>query len=47
MEQSASGEPPPQAAPASPIPAKYHTTTTSKLSFDVKEGPNTIDIELQ
>lgn len=33
--------------PASAIPAKYHTTTTSGLSFDVKEGPNTIDIELQ
>ncbi len=29
------------------IPAKYQSTETSGLSFDVKEGPNTINIELK
>jgi hypothetical protein len=29
------------------IPAKYQTTETSGLSADVKEGPNTINLELK
>ena len=29
------------------IPAKYQTTTTSELSFQVKAGSNTIDIPLE
>lgn len=29
------------------IPTKYQITSTSELSFGVKEGPNTINIELQ
>jgi len=29
------------------IPAKYQNTETSGLSFDVKEGPNTINIDLK
>jgi len=38
-----------QAAQAAPeaIPAKYQTVDTSGLSYDVKEGPNSIDIELK
>ncbi len=32
---------------ASVIPAKYASTTTSGLSFEVKTGANTIDIELK
>jgi hypothetical protein len=29
------------------IPAKYQTAETSGLSFDVKQGPNTFNIELK
>jgi hypothetical protein len=29
------------------IPAKYSSTGTSGLSFDVQKGPNTIDIPLE
>ena len=29
------------------IPAKFQNTETSELSFDVKEGPNTINIDLK
>jgi type 1 fimbria pilin len=48
MEKSASGEGQPEAsqAEAEVIPAKYQSSGTSGLSFDVKEGPNTIDIPL-
>jgi hypothetical protein len=48
MEQSSSGGAEPAAdADQEIIPAKYQSTTTSELSFEVKEGPNTIPIELQ
>ena len=46
MTESASGGAAAK-APPSAIPAKYQTTTTSQLSFEIKEGPNTIDIELK
>ena len=48
MEASASGTG--AAVPkkeAEVIPAKYQSSGTSDLSFDVKEGPNTIDIALK
>ncbi len=35
------------AAPAATIPAKYQTVDASGLSYDVKEGPNPINIELK
>ena len=47
MTESASGGGAAAKAPPSAIPAKYQTTTTSQLSFEIKEGPNTIDIELK
>jgi hypothetical protein len=34
-------------AEAEVIPAKYQSGATSELSFEVKEGPNTIDITLE
>lgn len=34
-------------APAAAIPAKYQTVDASGLSYDVKEGPNTLNIELK
>lgn len=37
----------PPEAPASPIPEKYRNTATSGLSFEVQEGENNFDIELQ
>lgn len=46
MSESSSGNPPATAPEKTTIPPKYHTTTTSGLKYDVKEGPNTIDIEL-
>jgi hypothetical protein len=30
-----------------PFPEKYYAVETSGLSFEVKEGPNTIDVELK
>lgn len=30
-----------------PFPAKYHSTNTSKLTFDVKEGSSTADFKLE
>jgi hypothetical protein len=48
MEESAAGgDEPTTEAETEAIPAKYQSTTTSELTFPVKEGPNTIDIELQ
>lgn len=50
MEESASGaeEPKAKTEPAEEvIPAKYASTATSGLSFDVQKGPNTIDIKLE
>jgi type 1 fimbria pilin len=48
MDQSASGQPESAAGPEQgTIPAKFQAAATSGLSFDVKEGPNTINIELQ
>ena len=43
---SAGGAEEPKAAPAT-IPAKFQSSTTSGLSFGVKEGPNTINIDLK
>ncbi len=50
MDRSASGEEQPQAqAPAQQeiIPAAFQSVTTSGLSYEVKEGPNTIDVKLE
>ncbi len=49
MEASAAGEGQAEAeqAEAEVIPAKYQSAGTSELSFEVKEGPNPINIELQ
>lgn len=47
IDKVMSGGSPPPAAPSATIPAKYASTNTSGLSFTVKEGPNTIDIDLQ
>lgn len=47
MSESASGQATPSAPEKTPIPAKYNTTTTSGLKYEVKEGSNTIDIEMQ
>lgn len=41
------GAKPEAKAPESPIPDKYHNPGTSELSFEVKAGANTIDIELK
>lgn len=50
MERSASGEEQPQAqAPAQEevIPAAFRSTATSNLSYEVKQGSNTIDVKLE
>lgn len=50
MQESASGgeKPKAESKPAEEvIPAKYSSTATSGLSFNVKKGPNTIDIKLE
>jgi hypothetical protein len=49
MEASASGEGQSQPAPAKEevIPAKYKSTASSGLSYEVKAGDNTIDITLE
>jgi hypothetical protein len=48
MNESASGgEGSAEASPTAVIPAKYHTTGTSGLSYDVTEGANTHDIVLE
>lgn len=47
-ESAAAGEPKAEApAEAEVIPAKYQSSGTSELSFEVKEGSNTIDIPLE
>ena len=43
MEASIAGEIPQE---SSALPAKFQNSSTSGISRDVKEGPNTIDIEL-
>lgn len=50
MEEAAKageGQPEESQAEAEVIPAKYQSSGTSGLSFDVKEGPNTINIPLE
>jgi hypothetical protein len=43
----ATGSAPPEASKTSAVPEKYGNAATSALSFEVKEGPNTINIELK
>jgi hypothetical protein len=50
MESSASGEEQPageSAAEEEVIPAKFQSAATSDLVFEVKKGPNTIDVTLE
>jgi hypothetical protein len=47
MSKSGEAQPEESQAEAEVIPAKYQSSGTSGLSFDVKEGPNTIDIPLE
>ena len=44
---AAAGFQPPEPKEYPNIPAKYRVATTSELTLDVKEGPNTMDIELK